>query len=106
MTKNIISEEEITQRLKKSGKKEKEIQELLNKYTRATSKTTPDIHKMSEILQKNQENAILRVKGFALTRDQYEVLNDYFTDGKSENENIDAYTLVLKTLNEFIEIIQ
>lgn len=106
MTKKIVSEADLIQRLKKAGKKEKEIQDLLNKYTQATSITTPDNNKISELLQKNQENMMLRVKGFNLTRDQYDVLNNYFADQNSKEENLDAYTLVNKTLEEFIKIIQ
>jgi hypothetical protein len=106
MTIKILSEEDLRKRLKKAGKKEKEIEELLTEYTQAVSKATPDTNAMADLLRKNQQNAMLRVKGFNLSREQYDALNNYFRVADSDGTEIDASILVQKALDELIKIIQ
>ena len=49
---------------------------------------------------------MLRVKGFNLTREQYDALNNYFSDPDSDGSGIEAFILVQKALEELVKIIQ
>ena|SRR5712691_12564022 len=107
MSKKLVTEDQLRDRLAKSGKTTAEIDALIGKHIDATSSPTIDIDAISEILQKAQQDSALRVRGFKLTKEQYDALASYFEDVnamQSEGEP-DASYLVRRALDEFINLL-
>jgi hypothetical protein len=106
MTNVLLTEDDLANKLKNAGKNDAEIDELINKYNQAISQIHPDNEAMNTLLMKTQQSAVLRVRGFNLTGEQYELLNNYFKSPNTESNDLDAFTLVQKTIEEFIKVIQ
>ena len=102
-----ITETEVRRRLKKSGKSSEEIESLIDQYASVSSGYQLNTDSISEILRKTQEESIFRVKGFKLSRDQFDALFTYYEEAGrlTSEQSVDGSILVRLALSEFIELI-
>lgn len=98
MSANMLSEQEIRRQLS-TRYSEEQIDTIIDQYTAATLKETPDKEIIDRLAQKNQEDKFLTVR-FKLTTEQYDALTTYF--GESQQPGT---SLVQKVLDEFIQLI-
>jgi len=108
MKSRVITEEQLRDRLAEAGKSNQEIEDLIDQYAEASRQEYPDTEAIAVILQKTQEDSILRVRGFKLTKEQYDILLDYYEgEGKvlAEGQQVDANLLVQRALEEFLNLI-
>lgn len=107
MKKRTVSEEELRSRLAKSGKTEAEIDSLINRYVGLPEVAIPNENAISNLLKKTQGENILRVKGFVLTKEQYDTLAGYFQDVNKEFDYAEpsGSQLVRAALHEFLKLI-
>ena len=107
MSKNIITEDQLRERLRRSGKTDEEIEKLIDQYVEVSSEKYFDRKAISEILKKSKEESMLRVGRFNLTREQYDALLSYFEESGElvSSQQIDAKSLVQKALGEFINLL-
>jgi len=101
-----VTEAQLKKRLRKSGKNDEETKQWILQYTKTAHDESPDEQAIAGILQKNQEDSVLRVKGFSLTREQYYALIGHFEEsGKLvADQQIDASRLVKMTVEEIANL--
>jgi hypothetical protein len=102
----LITEAQLRTRLRKTGKSDDEIEQWILQYAEAAHDESPNEQMISGILQKTQEDNVLRVKGFSLTREQYDALIGYFEEsGKLvADQQIDASRLVKMAVEEIVNL--
>jgi hypothetical protein len=102
-----VTEEEIQKRLRKLGKSDEEIDNLLDQYSDTMDSEYPNEDAISEILQKTARERVLRVR-FNLPRDQYDALLNYFqeSDMVVSSAPPQAKKLVQEAIKEFIDLLQ
>ena len=107
MSKKIVTEEELRDRLVKSGKLPEEIDALIDKYIDATSGPALNTDAISDLLRKAKQDSAYRVRSFKLTKQQYDALQSYFEDPTALQlgSEPDANYLVQRALDEFINLI-
>jgi uncharacterized protein (UPF0335 family) len=103
----IVNEEELRARWEKVGKNAEEIEQLIDEYIEASGSGFLNTDAISEIVKKTQKDRALRVKGFNLTREQFDVLTSYYEEigGLVPGQPVDANLLVQKALREFIDLL-
>ena len=106
-SREIISEDQLRERLRGSGKTDEQIEQWINEYTGTTYEVTPDEQAISSILQKTQEDSILRVRSFRLTKEQYDALLSYFEESGelAVDQQMNADWLVKMAVREIAELI-
>jgi hypothetical protein len=105
MTTRAVSEDEVRERLRQCGKSDDEIETLLHQYAEAaTGNQIPDRDAISDLLSKTRRDSELRVRGFNLTREQYDILIRHsLPAGSGEaDQQVSANVLVQKALETFI----
>ncbi|MEW6668367.1 MAG: hypothetical protein AB1512_24405 [Thermodesulfobacteriota bacterium] len=107
MSKRIVTEEEVRRRLSKSGKTSEDIDKLIDGHIDATRSPTIDSGAVSDLLRKAEHESTLRVRGFKLTREQFDALASYFEDAKATPPGFEpeASYLVQRAVEEFIKLI-
>ena len=107
MSSRFVTEEELRDRLRTAGKSEEGIEELIDQYADASSNDFPDESAISRILQKTQQESMLRVKSFKLTREQYDALLGTYIEESAlvDGVQVDAGFLIQAALKDFIDLI-
>jgi hypothetical protein len=107
MSTKIITEEELRNRLIKSGKLPETIDALIDKHIDATSGPAINTDAISDMLRKAQHDSVYRVRAFKLTKQQYDALQSYFEDPTALQlgSEPDASSLVQRALEAFINLI-
>jgi hypothetical protein len=107
VTGRLVTEEQLRERLRGAGKSKAEIEDLIDEYADASSSDFPDEDAISRILQKTQEDSVLRVKSFKLTRAQYDALLGHYMEARAAvaEEQVDAGLLVREALEDFIDLV-
>ena len=107
MTHTRVTEAQLRERLKSLGKTPEEIENMIDQYVESNQTKFPDMSAISQILQKTQEDSVLRVRGFKLSREQYDTLLNYFeeSDTLTIGQQADANSLLQRALGEFINLI-
>jgi hypothetical protein len=107
MSPTIVTEQDIRERLKSAGKSDEETDGLIQEYLAASHESVPDEQAISLILRRSQEDSVLRVRAFQLTRDQYDTLANHLEESGDlpAGHDAEAGLLVNKALEQFIDLI-
>jgi len=102
----LVTEAQLRTRLRKAGKNDNEIEQWILQYTEAAHDESPDEQMITGILQKTQEDSVLRVKGFSLTREQYDALVSHFEESNKlvVDQQVDASRLVKMAIEEIANL--
>lgn len=102
----LVTEDQLRERLREAGRTDEEIEQWIGQYTETVRDEFLDEEAISRILQKTQEDSALRVKGFPLTREQYDALLSHFEEsGKLvADQQVDAGRLVKMALEQIIDL--
>jgi hypothetical protein len=98
MTNNILSEEELRNRLSARYSQE-QIDEFIDQFDAASLEDKPDMAAIAELAKKSQEDKLLRVN-FKLASEHYSLLEAYYNEPQRP-----ATFLVQKALDEFIQLV-
>lgn len=107
MTSRLVTEEQLRERLRLAGKSDQEIEELIDQYADASRSDLPDERAISRILQRTEQEGVLRVKTFKLSRQQYDALLGHYEEvgAVAEGQQADAGLLVQKALEDTVDLI-
>ena len=100
MSRILVTEDEIRDRHMKHGKSAGEVDTLIGKHLDASNSPPIDVDALSSILRNVQHDSTLRVRGFKLTKEQYDSLLSYFEDASAAQagyEHDANYLVVCKT---------
>jgi hypothetical protein len=102
-----VTENQLRKRLLKAGKTKEEIDSLIDEYAAASCDGIPDETMVSRILRKTEQDRVLRVKGFRLTREQYDILLNHCeeSDGFVPGQQVGANFLIEMALKEIVDLI-
>jgi len=107
VTTKVVTEEQLRERLRLAGKADEEIEELIDQYAGASRGDLPDESAISRILQRTQQESILRVQSFKLTKQQYDALLGHYQEvgAVPEGQQAEASLLVQKALEDTVDLI-
>lgn len=102
----VVTEDQLRERLRRAGKTDEEIEQWINKYTGTTRDEFLDEEAISRILQKTQEDSVLRVRGFRLTREQYDALLNRFEESGKQvvDQQVEASRLIKMAIEEIADL--